>query len=253
MFTTGLVLAASIGLAVGPDPDDGAATGPPPLKVLIVTGVDHPAHNWKLTAPALEALLEEGGRIRAEIAWTPEALADPELVRDQDVIILHFRNEEPFEKESQIRDNLERFVKVEGKGLVLVHFACGAFPRWPGFGDLAGRVWDAVNTHDPRGPFTVNITEADHPIAKALGLERFETDDELYTGLTGDRPIDVFAAARSKVTARDHPMAFTFACGAGRVFHTPLGHDVKALTVPEVKALLRAGTLWAGGRSTSGG
>jgi type 1 glutamine amidotransferase len=247
MIATGFVLAASM-LMAGAGPGDVADR---PLKVLIVTGVDHPAHNWKATAPALEALLEEGGRVEADIAWTPEALADPEMLRNRDVIILHFRNERPFDKEMEIRANLDRFVKVEGKGLVLIHFACGAFPQWPEFADLAGRVWDTVNTHDPRGPFTVNITAPEHPVAKALGLGRFETDDELYTGLTGDRPIDVFAAARSKVTASDHPMAFTFSRGKGRVFQTPLGHDVKALTVPAVARLLRSGVIWAAGDLSS--
>ena len=39
---------------------------------------------------------------------------------------------------------------------------------------------------------------------------------------------EVLATAHSKVTGKDHPMAFVFEYGKGRVFHTPLGHDVRA-------------------------
>jgi len=88
--------------------------------------------------------------------------------------------------------------------------------------------WDPkLRGHDPRGPFTVNIQDAQHPVT--AGLKDFETDDELYTCLTGDTPIHVLATAKSKVDRIDYPMAFVLEVGRGRVFHSPLGHDVKAL------------------------
>jgi type 1 glutamine amidotransferase len=46
-------------------------------------------------------------------------------------------------------------------------------------------------------------------------------------------------------------MAFVFREGAGRVFHTPLGHDEKAIRMVGVGELLRRGCLWAAGRSAS--
>ena len=42
-------------------------------------------------------------------------------------------------------------------------------------------------------------------------------------------------------------MAFALTHGKGRVFHTTLGHDVKALTVPGANELIRRGALWAAG------
>ncbi len=147
--------------------------------------------------------------------------------------------------EAQARANLQRLVN-EGRGLVLVHFACGAFGDWPGFGELAGMVWDTKNTHDPHGPFDVRIVNTRHPITAGLG--DFGTDDELYIGLDQRRPVDVLAVARSKVTGRDHPMAFAFQVGKGRVFNTPLGHDVKAFQMPGVAELIRRGCQWAAGR-----
>jgi type 1 glutamine amidotransferase len=208
--------------------------------VLIVTGVDHPAHDWKQTAPALRTLLEDGGQCAARIVEDPEVLA-ADVIFDYDVLVLQFRNERPLLRETQARANLARFVR-NGGGLILVHFACGAFGDWPEFGELAGRVWDRKRTHDPRGPFTVRIVNIQHPVTS--GMRDFETDDELYIGLEGSWPIEVLAVARSRVTGHDHPMAFTLTYGRGRVFHTALGHDPKALQVPAVAELIRRGLLW---------
>jgi type 1 glutamine amidotransferase len=143
------------------------------------------------------------------------------------------------------RTNLREFVDG-GKGLFLVHFACGAFQDWPEFRDLAGRVWDPnMRAHDPRGPFRVNIANEEHPITRAM--QSFETDDELYTCLTGNRPIEVLATARSKVDGKEYPMAFAFNYGKGRVFHSLLGHDVKAIRRAKVGELFRRGCAWAAG------
>ena len=76
----------------------------------------------------------------------------------------------------------------------MLHFSCGAFSTWPGYADLAGRIWDRKNTHDPRGPFQVKIIDREHPITR--GMDDFQADDELYVCLTGDKKMDVLATAR---------------------------------------------------------
>ncbi len=220
------------------------APPPKPIRVLIATGVDYVGHHWKQTAPALQRVLEQDKRIEARIVEDPEFLASP-VVSDYDVIFLHFKNYQPLAREAQIRENLVKLVK-QGKGLVLIHFACGAFEDWPEFVDLAGRVWDRKNTHDPRGPFRVKIVAKHHPITR--GMSDFQADDELYTCLTGQRPVEILATARSKILKKDYPMAFVFAYGKGRVFQTPLGHDVRAIEMPGMVALLQRGCLWAAGR-----
>jgi type 1 glutamine amidotransferase len=221
------------------------SSNPAPARVLLVTGVDHPAHHWKETAPALRALLESDGRCTVRIVEDPEILAS-DLVFDYDVIVLHFRNEQPLKRETQARANLQRLIQT-GHGLVLIHFACGAFGDWQGFGELAGMVWDGKNTHDTRGPFRVHLVDTQQPITH--GMSDFVTDDELYIGLQQRRPVRVLASARSKITGHDHPMAFTFTSGKGRIFHTPLGHDARALEVPDVALMIRRGCLWAAGRT----
>jgi type 1 glutamine amidotransferase len=78
-------------------------------------------------------------------------------------------------------------------------------------------------------------------------MEPFETDDELYTCIAGERPIELLATARSKVDGKDYPMAFAFDYGKGRVFHCALGHDVKAVENPGAAELFRRGCAWSAG------
>jgi type 1 glutamine amidotransferase len=142
------------------------------------------------------------------------------------------------------RENFSKFIE-SGGGMVMVHFACGAWQDWPGFVKIAGRVYNPkFRGHDPRGPFTIEIVNKDHPITK--GMKDFETYDELYTCLDGKTPIDILAHAKSKVDKKHHPMGFVLKFGKGRVFHSPLGHDVRAFEAAGVQELFRRGAAWAG-------
>jgi type 1 glutamine amidotransferase len=212
--------------------------------VLIVTGIDHPAHNWRQTAPVLAEILRIDTRLEVRVVEDPHFL-DSSALQRYDVIVLHFMSWEQPTPGPKARANLRKFVQ-DGKGLFIVHFGCGAFRDWPEFRNLAGRIWDPkARAHDPRGPFRVDITDVLHSITQ--GLQPFETEDELYTCLTGDRPISVLATARSKVDSKLYPMAFTFNYGKGRVFHSALGHDVKAIRNPGAAELFRRGCAWAAG------
>lgn len=221
-----------------------ALLGPPKARVLIVTGQDYPGHPWRETAPLLKSLLEKDPRLEVRLVEDP-AFLDSEMLMSYDVIVLHFMNWEQPAPGLRARQNLSNRIR-QGGGLVLVHFACGAFQDWPEFVNLAGRVWDPqLRGHDPRGPFEVVPVNPDHPIMKGLGS--FTTDDELYTCLAGNTPIEILAMARSKVDQKEYPMAFVLEYGKGRIFHSPLGHDPKAFAAPQVGELFRRGCAWAAG------
>ncbi len=213
-------------------------------KILVVTGQDYPGHKWQETAPVLAKDIAADARMNVTVTEDPKTLASPDL-KQYDAIVLHFMNWEQPDPGPAARENLKQFVEG-GKGLVVVHFACGAFQAWPEFRALAGRSYDPkLRPHDPFGKFRVAIVNKDHPITK--GMETFDTTDELYTCLAGDRPIEVLATAKSKVDSKDYPMAFVLAYGAGRVFHSPLGHDAPSLSNPAVSELFRRGCAWAAG------
>lgn len=217
---------------------------PDEIRVLIVTGMDIPAHEWQKTTPAIKAELEKDPRMNVEVLDDPYRLEATDLSK-HDVVFLHFNNWEKPAPNDKSKADLKKFVE-QGGGLFVLHFASGAFSNWTEFPALAGKIWDRKNTHDPRGPFQVRIVNADHPITQ--GLTGFDTDDELYTGLTGAKPVELLATAKSKVTRSDQPMAFVHTFGKGRVFHTPLGHDVRAIQMPGTAELIRRGCAWVAGR-----
>lgn len=213
-------------------------------RVLLLTGEDYPGHKWRETAPVLKKLLAADSRLDVTVVEDLTFLRSAEVLT-YDVIVAHFKNYDPAVPGREGRENLRRFVN-SGGGLVLVHFACGAFQEWPEFVKLAGRAWNPeMRGHDPHGTFRVDITKSEHPIMQ--GLDPFDTVDELYTCLDGDTPIEILATATSKVDGKAYPMAFVLQYGQGRVFHSPLGHDVAAFQADGVGELFRRGTAWAAG------
>ncbi|GAB6185199.1 ThuA domain-containing protein [Thermopirellula anaerolimosa] len=233
-------------LQQSPNPAEVESHSPSPVRCLLITGEDYPGHKWQETAPVLVEALSKGGDIRVEVL---DRLAEMDRVdwSRYDTVVMHFKNYDPNVPGRAAFDGLNRFVK-NGGGLVLVHFACGAFQEFKGdFEKLAGRVWDpALRGHDPHGAFRVEITDPEHPVTR--GLKDFETVDELYTCLAGETPIHVLAQAVSRVDGRAYPMAFSLNVGRGRVFHCVLGHDVQALNNSSVRELYRRACLWSAGR-----
>lgn len=213
-------------------------------RIVIVTGIDYPGHHWQQTAPALADALRSDARLDVAVVEDPGFLASPQLSR-YDAAVLHFMDWESPDPGPEARTGLQQFVR-SGKGLMIVHFGCGAFQEWDEFVNIAGRVWDPnLRGHDPHGAFTVAITGTEHPITK--GMAPFETTDELYTCLAGETPIHVLATARSKVDGLDYPIAFVLNYGTGRVFHCVLGHDVVAVENPGAATLFRRGCAWTAG------
>jgi putative heme-binding domain-containing protein len=215
------------------------------IRVLIVTGIDYPGHHWWETTPVLEEELGKDPRMKVTVLKDPYKLDVTDL-SGYAALLLHFMNWEKPDPNDKAKENLRRYVE-RGGGLVIIHFACGAFQGWPEYAALAGRIYDRTNTHDPRGPFTVNLVNTNHSLSRGMPLS-FDTDDELYICLMGDKPIELLATARSKITKRDHPMGFVHNYGKGRVFLTPLGHDVKALRAAGTAELIRRATAWTAGR-----
>jgi len=212
-----------------------------PIRVLIVTGADHPAHRWHENSLAIRDALAASKRFEARVSEDPEILAT-RIAERYDVVVLNYCNWQKPSPSKQALEGLADFVK-SGKGLVAIHFSSGAFPDWPEYEKLIGRVWDKVRTHDPYRTFRVNVVKREHPITRKLA--DFDISDELYFCLTGDPDIEILLTARSQVTKKEEPMGFVLKYGEGRVFHTPLGHDVKSLTASGLVQLLRRACEWA--------
>jgi hypothetical protein len=213
-------------------------------RVLIVTGDDYPGHVWRETAPELAGILREDPRLEVSVTECPMTLGSP-LMSHYDAAVLHFKNyTERLPLGPPAREGLVRFAE-SGRGVVLVHFACGAFQEWEGFERVAGRVWNPeLRGHDPYGAFTVRVGDAEHPVTR--GLADFALKDELYTCLDGTAAITVLCAATSKVDQKEYPIAFTVD-GMPKAFHCVLGHNLEALGAPGARALYRRAAAWACG------
>jgi len=216
------------------------------IHALILTGRHHPAHDWRATTPAIQQLLGRDSRIRCDVWEDPERLAREDLSR-YDLIIQNYCNWESPSLSEPSRKKLLDFVRG-GRGLMLIHFANGAWRDWPEyFGRMARRVWvDGKANHDAFGPF--HVTVADRNTRFTAGLPDFDTTDELYCSQVGDLPVSPLLIANSKTTGRDEPLAFAYSEGKGRVFQTLLGHSVEGLTAPVHAELLRRAAAWCANR-----
>jgi len=214
-------------------------------RVLIVTGDDWTGHHWRATGPEVAGILREDPRLEVSITESPFILGSP-LLDHYDAVVLHFKNyADRLPLGEAVWSGLERYVNAD-KGLVLVHFGCGAFQEWEGYVRLCGRVWGPEKRgHDPYGPFEVRVVNPTHPIT--CEMKSFETADELYTCLAGTPPIDVLFDATSKVDGTTHPMGFVVPESGGRVFNCTLGHDVPSLQHPGSRKLYRRAAAWAAG------
>jgi predicted amidohydrolase/type 1 glutamine amidotransferase len=224
------------------------------IKTLIITGHNHPAHDWRAVTAALIHSLEQDPRMMVDVTENIEDLATPRI-KGYDLLVLNYNNWQRPGLSDEAKKTFGEYLR-SGGGLAVIHFANGSFhfslpgaetSDWPEFRtNIVRRVWDhkGKSGHDAFGPFRVEITGLKHPIT--AGLKSFDTMDELYFNQAGDQPIEPLAVAHSKVTGQDEPMAWAYGFGQGRVFQTVLGHGDQS--VHKAAAFIRRGSVWAAKR-----
>jgi type 1 glutamine amidotransferase len=251
------------------------------IRVLIIDGQNN--HDWRSTTPWMKKVLEDSGRFSVAVSSflkagdkpgkIAETVAFPPDLSKYDVVLSNY-NGDPWPKEFQTA--LDDWLK-SGKGnLVIVHAANNAFGGWKEYNEMIGLGWRGagagerlivdsngkeVRVEKGKGPssghgamhaFQVTVRDAEHPITKGMPKEWMHARDELYHGLRGPiGTMHLLASAYSDKakgkngTGEHEPMIWTLSYGKGRVFHTPMGHDVTSMhCVGFITTLLR-GTEWA--------
>jgi HEAT repeat protein/type 1 glutamine amidotransferase len=255
-----------------------ARVSSPPLKALIVTGQNN--HNWKVSSAVLKKILEETSLFQVDLAVSPPAGGKMKNFKPgfsaYRLVVLDY-NGDPWPRSAQ-RSFVE-FVRGGG-GVVVYHAADNAFPAWPEYNEIIGLGgWGARNEkagpyvfwkagqaarddnpgiagyHTPPHEFLVVNRDTSHPVTAGLPRTWVHARDELYSLLRGPaKKLHVLATANSspeeRGTGRDEPVLFTVSYGAGRIFHTTLGHTDPGDSQPALECVgfivtFQRGSEWA--------
>lgn len=173
-----------------------------------------------------------------------------------------------------VRKELDELVKNGKVGLVIVHAANNSFPQWTEYNQMIGMGWRGNSFgdrlivddsgkevrvpkgqgpgagHGPQHEFQVTLRDPEHPIVRGMPPEWKHCRDELYQGMRG--PIQnvhliatSFSSKAQRGTGEHEPMIWTVSYGKGKVFHTPMGHDLTGMRCVGFVATLQRGTEWA--------
>jgi type 1 glutamine amidotransferase len=249
------------------------------IRAVIIDGQNN--HNWRATTPHMRKVLESSGRFSVDVSTNlrpgdkPVESKDtgpfpPDLTKYNVVVSNYNGAAWPADFQKTLEERLR-----DGKiHLVIVHAANNSFEGWAEYNRMIGMGWrgngfgdrltldaDGKETRVAKGkgpgaghgamhPFLVTIRDAEHPIVKGMPREWLHVRDELYHGMRG--PVEnvhliatSFSDKKSGGTGEHEPMIWTVDYGKGRVFHTPMGHDLEAMQCVGFIAVLQRGTEWA--------
>ena len=229
-----------------------------PIPTVIVSGANN--HDWEWTTPRLQQMLEDSGKFSCKIFERPAAqLAEDGALDGVGLIVLDYNGP----RWGDAAESAFLAAVEGGAGVSVIHAANNAFPGWVEYEKMVGHCWREGTGHGKFHLFDVDIIDRGHAISEDLA-DLKQHPDELYHCLvpmhrTEHRTLATALSSReSGGSGKPEPMLMVGAYGAGRVFHTPLGHvwrggiGVESFQDARFQDLVVRGSEWAAtGRVTT--
>ncbi len=167
---------------------------------------------------------------------------DPSVVANARVVALFTIGETPWSAEQ--RSALVDGLRAGRTALLAIHSATDSCYGWDDYGLLVGARFDG---HPWTRTCTLDVKDSTHPAVAHLG-QTWRWHDEVYQFRDLRPDAEVLLAARADELGTDagveHPLAWCFTEGDGRVFSTALGHFPAAWESPAYLRHLAGGLDW---------
>ncbi len=216
------------------------------LHVLIISGQNN--HNWEQTTQQLETIFSENELFSFEVTLKPDTLKSDDF-KHVDVVLSNWNSwpENELRWPEKTENALIEYIK-NGGGFVTFHAASSAFYNWPTFKKISTGAWIMNKTsHGKNSTTEVLITNREHPITQRM--TGFFIFDELWIDAEENLDFKVLGTAINKKLQQEgkasQPAIMVGNYGKGRIFHTILGHDARAMRNAGFRLLLQRGTEWA--------
>lgn len=224
------------------------------IKVLMMSGQNN--HDWRRTSPIMKTILEECGRFKVDLMFSPPKEA-PESAwktwrpafKKYDLVFSDYNGQmwpEP------VREDFEAYISHGGRALIQ-HAANNPFSGWDAFEKMAGLLWRGENTgyrvfidddgkvhrlgpgkgggagHGKLHDWQIAAREPEHPIFKDAPKVWLHAYDELYHRQRGPaEDMHILATAYSDPesggTGKHELMIWWIPFGKGKVLSFMPGH-----------------------------
>jgi type 1 glutamine amidotransferase len=215
------------------------------LKLLILSGRNN--HEWQSTTPQLIKMYGECGRFEVEVTETPDTLSH-EILKGFDAVVSNWSAwpEHEYRWPGEAESGLMKFIE-EGGGFIVIHAASATFYDWPEYQELVGTTWADSTRHGKIAPHQIVIADNSHPVTN--GMADFWITDELWVNAGVNAELNVLAESYSDTSnsgrGEMEPVLHWKALGEGRMFHSILGHNARAMKNSGFITLILRGTEWA--------
>jgi type 1 glutamine amidotransferase len=215
-------------------------------QVLILSGRNN--HEWQQITQFLENMLIQTSIFKTIVTNQPDTLKSADFEK-YDVVLSNWNSwpENDLRWPAETEKALLQFIS-EGGGFVTFHASSSVFYKWSEFQEITTASWIMDSTrHGKPAETLVTFSASKHSLTD--GLSNFYTFDELWINAAKNENFKVLATAKNMdVMAKDNESqqaVMVAEYGTGRIFHTILGHDIRAMESEGFQTLLIRGTEWA--------